>query len=38
MSRDIKDMKDDSIEEPIITEFREETWGKNVEGAHVTDG
>ena len=38
MSRDIKDMKDNSIEEPIITEFREETWGKNVEGEHVTDG
>ena len=38
MSRDIKDMKDDSIEEPIITEFREETWGKSVEGEYVTDG
>ena len=35
MSGDIKDItKDDDI----ITEYKEETWGKNIEGEYITDG
>ena len=35
MSGDIKDIIKDVN---IITEYKEETWGKNVEGEYVTDG
>ena len=39
MSGDIKDETNEDInEDSAITEYREETRGKNVEGEYVTDG
>ena len=35
---DINDINDDKSKDSVITEYREETWGKNVEGEYVTDG
>ena len=32
------DIKDNTIDDSINTEYREETWGKNVDGEYVTDG
>ena len=36
MSDDIKDITKD--DDDFITEYKEETWGKNFEGEHITDG
>ena len=33
-----EDIKEDIDEDSVITEYREETWGKTVEGEYVTDG